>query len=167
MIAGDHPIATDACGMYLMGTDPKSDWPTPPFKRDRNHILIAAQRGFGTVDLEQIDFESEVAPPLADFDSVETDSPEMVRNWRLTTCQQGMAYLENQKQLIDKYRGQFIYMQAGEVVWNGPDPSDLGSRRQLSGGKKDSALWLKLVDPEEHEGENFNVYERLLSDFAA
>ena len=91
----------------------------------------------------------------------------MVRNWRLTTCQQGMAYLENQKQLIDKYRGQFIYMQAGEVVWNGPDPSDLGSRRQLSGGKKDSALWLKLVDPEEHEGENFNVYERLLSDFAA
>ena len=167
MIAGDHPIATDACGMYLMGTDPKSDWPTPPFKRDRNHILIAAQRGFGTVDLEQIDFESEVAPPLADFDSVETDSPEMVRNWRLTTCQQGMAYLENQKQLIDKYRGQFIYMQAGKVVWNGPDPSDLGSRRQLSGGKKDSALWLKLVDPEEHEGENFNVYERLLSDFAA
>ena len=167
MIAGDHPIATDACGMYLMGTDPKSDWPTPPFKRDRNHVLIAAQHGFGTVDLEQIDFESEVEPPLADFDSVETDSLETVRNWRLTTCQQGIAYLENQRQLVDKYRGQFIYMQGGEVVWNGLDPSDLGSRRQLSGTKKDSALWLKLVDPDEHEGEKFSVYERLLSDFAA
>ena len=167
MIAGDHPIATDACGMYLMGTDPKSDWPTPPFKRDRNHVLIAAQHGFGTVDLEQIDFESEVEPPLADFDSVETDSLETVRNWRLTTCQQGIAYLENQRQLVDKYRGQFIYMQGGEVVWNGLDPSDLGSRRQLSGTKKDSALWLKLVDPDEHEGEKFSVYERLLSGFAA
>ena len=167
MIAGDHPIATDACGMYLMGTDPKSDWPTPPFKRDRNHVLIAAQHGFGTVDLEQIDFESEVESPLADFDSVETDSLETVRNWRLTTCQQGVAYLENQRQLVDKYRGQFIYMQGGEVVWNGLDPSDLGSRRQLSGTKKDSALWLKLVDPDEHEGEKFSVYERLLSDFAA
>jgi uncharacterized protein (DUF362 family) len=167
MIAGDHPIATDACGMYLMGTDPKSDWPTPPFKRDRNHVLIAAQHGFGTVDLEQIDFESEVEPPLADFDSVETDSLDTVRNWRLTTCQQGIAYLENQRQLVDKYRGQFIYMQGGEVVWNGLDPSDLGSRRQLSGTKKDSALWLKLVDPDEHEGEKFSVYERLLSDFAA
>ena len=167
MIAGDHPIATDACGMYLMGTDPKSDWPTPPFKRDRNHVLIAAQHGFGTVDLEQIDFESEVEPPLADFDSVETDSLETVRNWRLTTCQQGIAYLENQRQLVDKYRGQFIYMQGGEVVWNGLDPSDLGSRRQLSGTKKDSALWLKLVDPDEHEGEKFSVYERLLSDFSA
>jgi len=167
MIAGDHPIATDACGMYLMGTDPKSDWPTPPFKRDRNHVLIAAQHGFGTVDLEQIDFESEVEPPLADFDSVETDSLETVRNWRLTTCQQGIAYLENQRQLVDKYRGQFIYMQGGEVVWHGLDPSDLGSRRQLSGTKKDSALWLKLVDPDEHEGEKFSVYERLLSDFAA
>ena len=167
IIAGDHPIATDACGMYLMGTDPKLDWPTPPFKRDRNHILIAAQHGFGTVDLEQIDFESEVEPPLADFDSVETDSLETVRNWRLTTCQQGMAYLENRKRLVDKYRGHFIYMQAGEVVWNGLDPSDLGSRRQLSGEKKDSALWLKLVDPEEHEGEKFSVYEKLLSDFAA
>jgi len=167
MIAGDHPIATDACGMYLMGTDPKSDWPTPPFKRDRNHVLIAAQHGFGTVDLEQIDFESEVEPPLADFDSVETDSLDTVRNWRLTTCQQGIAYLENQRQLVDKYRGQFIYMQGGEVVWHGLDPSDLGSRRQLSGTKKDSALWLKLVDPDEHEGEKFSVYERLLSDFAA
>ena len=55
-------------------------------------------------------------------------------------------------------------MQGGEVVWSGPDPSNLGSRRQLSGAKKDSALWLKLVDAEEHEGERFNVYEECLKD---
>ena len=167
LIAGDHPISTDTIGMHLMGHDPKSDWPTPPFKRDRNHIRIAAQRGFGTVDLNEIDWESEVTAPLAEFDSVETDTPKMVANWRRTTCEQGLVYLENQKKMIDKYQGDFIYLQGGEVVWNGPDPSNLGSRRQLSGQKKDSALWLKLVDAEEHEGEQFNVYEECLKDFAA
>lgn len=167
LIAGDHAIATDACGMHLMGHDPKSDWPTPPFKRDRNHILIAAQRGFGTVNLDEIDFESEVRAPLAEFDSVETDSPQTVSNWRRTTCEQGLVYLENQKELVDRYRGNFVYMQGGEVVWSGPDPSNLGSRRQLSGEKKDSALWLKLVDPEEYETEQFSVYNQCLDQIAA
>ena len=153
--------------MHLMGHDPQSDWPTPPFKRDRNHILIAAQRGYGTVNLNEIDWESEVTAPLAEFDSVETDTPETVANWRRTTCEQGLVYQENQRELIDRYRDNFIYMQGGEVVWSGPDPSNLGSRRQLSGEKKDSALWLKLVDAEEHEGERFNVYEECLKDFAA
>ena len=32
----------------------------------------------------------------------------------------------------------------------------------LSGERKDSALWLKKVDPEECEGEHFEVYEREL-----
>lgn len=167
LIAGDHAIATDACGMHLMGHDPKSDWPTPPFKRDRNHILIAAQRGFGTVNLDEIDFESEVRAPLAEFDSVETDSPQTVSNWRRTTCEQGLIYFDKQKELIDRYRGNFIYMQGGEVVWSGPDPSNLGSRRQLSGEKKDSALWLKLVDPEEYEAEQFSAYHQCLDQIAA
>jgi len=166
LIAGDHPIATDACGMHLMGHDPESDWPTPPFKRDRNHLLTAAQNGYGTVDLDQIDFESEVSAPLAEFDSVETDSSETVANWRRTTCEQGLIYQEQQKELIDEYRNNFIYLQGGEVVWSGEDPSNLGSRRQLSGDKKDSALWLKLVDPEEHEGERFQVYQQCLDAFA-
>ena len=167
LIAGDHVISTDTCGMYLMGHDPKSDWPTPPFKRDRNHILLAAQRGFGTVNLDEIDFESEVTAPLAEFDSVETDSPQTVANWRRTTCEQGLIYLEQQKELIDRYRGNFIFLQGGEVVWSGPNPSNLGSRRQLSGEKKDSALWLKLVDAEEHEGEQFRIYEECLARIAA
>ena len=54
LIAGDQVVATDACGAYLMGHDPKSDWLTPPFHRDRNALLIAAQSGFGTVNLEEI-----------------------------------------------------------------------------------------------------------------
>ena len=162
LMAGDHPVATDACGMTLMGHDPQSDWPTPPFRRDRNHLLIAAKHGFGTVDLNEIDFVSEVEGPLAEFDSVSTDSDVTVANWRRTTCEQGLIYQDQQRQLIDRYRGEFIYMQDGQVVWNGADPSNLGSRRKLSGDKKDSALWLKYVDPAEGEGECFERYNECL-----
>ena len=55
-----------------------------------------------------------------------------------------------------------LYMQDGQVVWNGDDPSKLGSRRKLSGDKKDSALWLKYVDPAEGEGERFERYSECL-----
>ena len=162
LMAGDHPVATDACGMTLMGHDPHSDWPTPPFRRDRNHLLIAAKHGFGTVDLNEIDFVSEVEAPLAEFDSVSTDSDATVANWRRTTCEQGLIYQDQQRKLIDRYRGEFIYMQDGQVVWNGIDPSNLGSRRKLSGDRKDSALWLKYVDPAEGEGERFERYNECL-----
>lgn len=168
ILAGDNSVATDACGMRLMGHDPTSDWPTPPFKRDLNHILIAARRGYGSVDIDnEIDFESEVVGPLAEFDSVETDTPEMVANWRRTTCEQGLIYREGARDYLDRYRGQFIYMQDGKVVWSGADPSKLGSRRELSGDRKDSALWLKLVDPDETEGERFGAYEESLEGMAA
>ena len=162
LMAGDHPVATDACGMTLMGHDPYSDWPTPPFRRDRNHLLIAAKHGFGTVDLNEIDFVSEVEAPLAEFDSVSTDPDATVANWRRTTCEQGLIYQDEQRKLIDRYRGEFIYMQDGQVVWNGDNPSNLGSRRKLSGDKKDSALWLKYVDPAEGEGERFERYSECL-----
>lgn len=168
IVAGDNSVATDACGMRLMGHDPSSDWPTPPFKRDLNHILIAARRGYGSVDIDRdIDFESEVVGPLAEFDSVETDTPETVANWRRTTCEQGLIYRESAGKFIDDYRGQFIYLQDGKVVWSGDDPSNLGSRRQLSGDRKDSALWLKLVDPEEAEAERYASYEEALAGMAA
>ena len=162
LIAGDHTVATDVCGMTLMGHDPYADWPTPPFRRDRNHLLIAADRGFGTLDMDKIDFQSEVQGPLADFDSVATDSEEVVDSWRRTTCEQGLIYREEQKKIIDAHRGQYVYMQDGEVVWNGDDPTNLGSRRKLSGDRKDSALWLKYVDPYEKEGEHFERYEECL-----
>ena len=60
---------------------------------------------------------------------------------------------------MDRFRGRFIFLQDGEVVWNGENPANLGSRRKLSGQKKDQGMWLKLVDPEEVEGEQFGVYD--------
>ena len=167
LIAGDQVTATDACGAHLMGHDPASDWPKPPFRRDRNHLLVAAQRGFGTVDLGEIDFESEVDAPLAEFDSVSTDDSERVEAWRRTTCEQALFFQDHRREIVDRYRGDFIFLQDGEVVWNGPDASGLRSRRQLSGSKPDQAMWLKLVDPDEREDERFEVYERTLKSLVA
>jgi len=162
LIAGDHIISTDACGAWLMGHDPSADWPTPPFRRDRNALLTAAEAGFGTVNLEEIDFQTEVQPPLAEFDPDEPDSKERVRSWRKTTCEQALFYKDNEAEMLDKYAGEYIFLQDGEVVWNGLDLADLGSRRGLAREKPGHALWLKFVDPENLENEHFEVYERNL-----
>jgi hypothetical protein len=142
-----------------MGHDPKSDWPTPPFRRDRNHLLVAAERGFGTVDLDEIDFVSEVESPLAEFNSYEQDTPELVRSVRQTACEQGLIYRDQKDHMIGKYANDFIYMQDGDVVWHGEDPSHIRSHREVGTDKPGSALFMKLVDPEETEGEHFGVYE--------
>ena len=162
LIAGDQIIATDAVGAHLMGHDPASDWPTPPFRRDRNHLLVAAQSGFGTVNLDEIDFESEVEGPLNEFDSVEEDPPAIMATVRETACEQGLFYRDRMQAMIEKHRGNFVYLQDGEVKWSGEDPAHIRSHREFTGRKPGSALFLKKVDPEEREGEHFEAYEDCL-----
>jgi uncharacterized protein (DUF362 family) len=162
LIAGDQIIATDAVGAHLMGHDPASDWPTPPFRRDRNHLLVAAQSGFGTVDLDEIDYQSEVEGPLNEFDSEEEDPPAIMETIRETACEQGLFYRDRMKSMIDQHRGNFVYLQDGEVKWSGPDPTHIKSHREFTGTKPGSALFLKKVDPDEREGEHFEAYEDCL-----
>jgi uncharacterized protein (DUF362 family) len=163
LIAGDHVIATDACGASLMGHDPTLDWPAPPYRRDRSPIAVAAEHGFGTVNLAEIDWESEVTGPVAQFDSVEADPSERIASLRRTACEQGLFYRDHQDRFRDRYAGQFIYLQQGDVVWSGNDPSQAGPVNKLSGSKPDQAVWLKLVDPADREGERYCVYEQLLA----
>lgn len=167
LIAGDHTIATDACATHLMGHDPQSDWLTPPFHRDRNPLLVAAEGGFGTVDLDEIDFESEVTAPVGDFFAVLTDSQERNISWRRTTAEQALYYDENRQMFYNKYAGEFILLQDGEVRWNDPTGRLGVSRRQLAGSNPDLAMWFKYVDPEEKEGEHFEVYEHTLEQVLA
>lgn len=164
LIAGDQVIATDACGAYLMGHDPLSDWRTPPFHRDRNALLVAAQGGFGTVNLDEIDFQSEVQAPLGAFYALETDTVERVINWRRTTAEQALYYRDHRKAFVERYAGQYILLQEGEVRWHDTQSQFRGSRRDLSGANPDQAMWLKYVDPEEAEGERFEVYERVFQE---
>ncbi len=158
-VAGDHVIPTDACGAYLMGFHPLIDWPNQPFVRDRSSLRIAHEAGFGTADLTQIDFQSEVEAPVASFRTEETDPFETVLAWRRSTCEQALYYRDHQKELVSQYAGEYILLQDNEVKWHNVS-SELGvSRRELAGELKESAMFLKLVDPEEAEGEHYEVYE--------
>jgi len=163
LIAGDHVIATDACATYLMGHDPNADYPSAPFRFDRNPLRVAAEHGFGTTNLQEIEFVSDIAPPVAEFYSDQPDPPDRVANWRRTTCQQALYYQAHQGEFTEQFAGEFIYLQDEKVVWHGSSPEQLGSRRVLSGKRKESALWLKWVDPAETEGEQFQVYADELS----
>lgn len=165
LIAGNHTIATDACAAYLMGHDPRSDWLTPPFHRDRNHLLVAAEAGFGTVNLDEIDFQSEIERPLSQFYAAITDSFETVTRWRRTTCEQALYYLDHQGKLVDKYGGEYILLQAGEVRWHDKCSDLRASRRKLAGDRPDQAMWLKYVDPDEAEGEQYQVYSQALATY--
>ena len=162
LVAGDHIIATDACGAYLMGHDPKADWLTPPFHRDRNPLLVAAEGGFGTVDLDEIDFESEVQAPVGEFFAVLTDRVEINISWRRTTAEQGLYYRDNRQKFYDQYAGEFILLQQGQVRWHDPSGNLRVSRRLLAGDNPDQAMFFKYVDPAETEGEHYEVYERTL-----
>jgi len=167
LVAGNHTIATDACTAHLMGHDPQSDWLTPPFHRDRNSLLVAAEAGFGTVDLNEIDFESEVTGPLNEFFSHITDSQELVVSWRRTTCEQALYYRDNRQKFLAEYAGEYILLQEGEVRWHDKVSDLQESRRVLAGDKPEQAMWLKYVDPEEAEGEHFEVYEKALAKIEA
>ena len=164
LIAGDHVIATDACGMHLMGTDPQLDWPHPPFRRDRSPIAVAAEHGFGTANLEEIDFDmGGLQPPLAEFDSEELVPGERVKSLRRTACEQALFYREHRQRLCDQYAGSYIFLQDENVVWSGTEPDKAGAVQDVSGERKDHAVWLKLADPDEREGEHIGVYERILA----
>jgi hypothetical protein len=167
LIAGDQVIATDACVTHLMGHDPQADWLTPPFHRDRNALLVAAEGGFGTVDLNEIDFQYELKAPLVHFYTTMTDSRETVIEWRRTTAEQALYYLEHKQELVDRYAGEYILLQDGEVIWHDSSSRLRVSRRELARGKRRRAMWLKYVDPEETEGEHYEVYERALAQLAA
>jgi uncharacterized protein (DUF362 family) len=162
LMAGDHVVTTDAVGAYLMGHDPESDWLTEPFHRDRNSLLCAAEGGFGSVKLSEIDWASEVQRPVGQFFSKITDPLETVVSWRRTTAEQGLYYRDNRKELTAKYAGEYILLQMGEVKWHDKAGQFWGSRRDLSGGHPEQAMWFKYVDPEETEGEHYEVYERTL-----
>lgn len=163
LVAGDHPVATDTVGMTLMGHDPYADWPTPPCHRDRSAVLVAARGGYGTVDLDAIDLVSEVDPQTnGAFFSVETDSEKRVVSWRRTTCEQALHYRDHMQDFVGRYATEYILLQEREVKWHNASSILNVSRRKLSGENPDEAMWLKYVDPEEAEGEHYEVYEQTL-----
>ena len=166
IMAGDHPVAVDACMARLMGHDPAADWPAPPFQRDRNALLAAEEAGYGSVGAEGIDFETETEPAAEGiFYSEETDTREMIDAWRESMCRQALYYRDN-GELFEQYANEYILLQKENVVWHSPNGWLNVSRRSLAGKRVDQSLFFKFVDPLEREEERFEVYERALEYFA-
>ncbi|NKB66092.1 MAG: DUF362 domain-containing protein [Candidatus Latescibacteria bacterium] len=164
LVAGDHIIATDACGSHLMGTDPALDWPTPPFRRDRSPVAVAAQYGFGTTNLDEIDFAiNGLVLPVAEFDSAQAEPPETIARLRRTASQQALFYRDNSDRILAEYAGSYVFLQDGEVIWSGAEPHQAGAVQQVAAAKPGQAVWLKLADPDEREGERMQVYEDILA----
>ena len=46
------------------------------------------------------------------------------------------------------------------MIWSGTDPQQAGSVQEIAARKEDQAVWLKLADPDELEGEHMEVYEK-------
>ena len=88
-------------------------------------------------------------------------------SWRRTTCEQALYYRDHFREFVDNYAGEYILLQEGEVRWHSESSILRASRRKLSGDNPDQAMWLKYVDPEETEGEHFEVYERTLAHLAS
>lgn len=164
IIAGDQVVATDACAASLMGHDPAADWLTPPYHRDRNPLLVAAQGGLGTVNLEEIDFRSEVKAPIGAYFALELDPRDKVISWRRSAAEQALYYLAHRDEIIEKYAGNYILQQMGEVKYADPQGIIRVSRRVLAGDHPEQALYFKYVEAQESEGEHFEVYRRTLED---
>lgn len=158
LLAGEQNLATDMCGAVLMGHDPLSDWPTPPFRRDKNHLKVAAAQGWGPATPADIDFQHDLrALPLAEFDSDGTDPPERVASWLRTMAEQALSYQADPTPFYE-FAGDYILLQDGVVLGHSDNPLRGMSRRTLSGAKPDRAIWLKYVDPNEREAEKFGIY---------
>jgi hypothetical protein len=105
--------------------------------------------------------------PEGTFYSIETDTFERVVSWRRTTCEQALYYRDHMARLRGKVR-RAVYPAAGargqvaryeQLPQRQPAPA----RRR----NPDEAMWLKYVDPDEAEGEHYEVYEQTLARMAA
>ena len=121
--------------------------------------MVAAEGGFGTVDLQAIDFQSEVKAPLGHFFAGLHEPTEQIQSVRRTTAQQGLIYRDQMRTFVDRYAGDYILLQQGEVCWHDKVSTINIDRRSLPGFRPDQGMFLKYVDPEEREGEHFGVYE--------
>ena len=77
-----------------------------------------------------------------------------------------MYYRDHKAEIVSKYAGEYILLQENEVRWHDKSSYLKVSRRDLAGNSPDQAMYFKYVDPEEAEGEHYEVYENTLADIA-
>jgi hypothetical protein len=161
IVAGLNCVAVDSVGAQIMGFDPTGDYPDHPFHYRRNVIKLAAEMGFGPNDPAAIEVIG-VSPE-------EVRLPFKVNRYEGDTGRDGQIrrgadcvsrYRDRQDELADRYRGRYLALTDGEVLWDGEDMGAMRRLEQASGRDWQSApqFVIRCLSPEE-EIEALDWYE--------
>ena len=162
LLAGHDPVATDAVGAACMGFDPESEFPNEPFLVSENHLRLAAGVGLGTLCLAETVVRG---LPLAEARSkhrfsIQTEmkvTTSQAVEARRAAVEQAAVYRARRAELLERYRGQYVFLRNGEVEWSEPTLAEAADRaiRKLPAGEYGLAI---QVLPEEQEIERAAAY---------
>jgi uncharacterized protein (DUF362 family) len=162
ILAGTNSVATDAIGMRVMGCDPRADYPDHPFFYRRSVVKLAAEHGFGPLAAEEIEVigprPEEVAVPFTvQKYEEESNRPDQIRSG--ASCVE--RYLNDRDALLKRWRGRYLALRGGEVLWDGPDVPTMQRLEQESGRdwRTVPELLVRCL-PAEEEPEDFRWYAR-------
>jgi uncharacterized protein (DUF362 family) len=152
ILAGTNIVATDSVGARVMGVDPSADYPEHPFFYRRNAIALAAQAGLGPLEEESI----EVIGPAPE----EVRTPFEVHRYSGATDRDGQLlrgaacvahYRERQAEYAERYRGRYLALIDGEVLWDAPDMQTIQKLEHDSGRDWRTApqFVVRCISPEE------------------
>jgi len=162
ILAGYNAIAIDAVGMKVMGLDPKSDYPDYPFFYHNNALNIANKIGLGTNELENIEIlGSQIHEVERQFKVILNDIASTInREFKQKGKSQVRLYKDNREQYLKHYKGKYIGMGDGRVVWIANDIDEAIS----SFLSKDNqvAYFMTKVVPEDEDPELLEVYDKNL-----
>lgn len=160
IVAGTNCVATDSVGARVMGFDPNGDYPDHPYFYRRNAIKLAAEIGLGPKRNEAIEVIGPAPEGLCEPFKVEPHEGETNRNAQLQRGAECVArYREQQNQLAQAHRQQYLALFDGQVLWHGADMSEMQKLQQTSGRDWQNApqLVVRCV-PHEEEVEQMDWY---------
>lgn len=160
LLAGDDALAVDAVGARVMGFDPLADYPAYPFHYRRNPLLLAAKARGERLAPDGI----EVIGPEPE----QVRTPFEVRRYsgnadRQEQLRRGFAcverYLARRAELLGRYRGRYLAMTGGEVLWDAGSVDELQriNRARVTDWRNAPEFEVLCVD-EADENECFDRY---------
>jgi uncharacterized protein (DUF362 family) len=167
LLAGTNIVATDSVGARVMGFDPNGDFPEPPFYYRRNVIKLAAEAGLGPNnpwDIQVIGAQPEEVETRFEVESYNGNTRREMQLERGAACVE--RYRECQSELARLYKGRYIALFDGEVLWHGPDMKTMLRLEKESGRDwKNAPQFVVRCVPPEEEIEDFGWY-RVEAEFA-
>jgi uncharacterized protein (DUF362 family) len=121
LVTGTNPVAVDATGARLMGFNPEADFPKIPFLFDMNHIKLANIIGLGPIkekdievigedlDTQKIQFHKKLPMSLPSRFHLEA---------RNQISQDAEYYWNNLDTLVKAYKGKYVGILEGKVLWS-------------------------------------------------